>query len=173
MVSVWLPTRLGKSGGVDISQLIRKLRRIVIARGVHKDDADDVVQEAFVRLEGYVRTHEVRSKEAFLVSAAVNIAIDDARRRRRSPFTRGTFDVELVSDLGPQPDELLNLRERLTHLGEGLERLDPQVKRIVFAHRLEGATFPQIAARENLSVANVEKKVARAMLFLMKWLNEQ
>jgi len=154
---------------LSVSQLVTKLRNIVIARGTHRDDADDVVQEAFVRLEAYMQAHEVRSKEAFLVSAAVNIATDEARRRQRSPFAREKFNVDLVTDSMPYPDELLDARERLRRVGEGLERLDPLVKRIVLAHRLDGATFPQIAAKENLSVANVEKKVARAILFLMKW----
>ncbi len=157
---------------MSVSNLIRKLRNLVIARGMHRDDADDVVQEAFLRMEAYMQAHEVRSREAFLVSAAVNIAKDEARRRRSSPFSSGSLDVELVVDLTPPPDEIHSVRERLRRVGEGLERLDPQVKRIVLAHRLEGATFPQIAARENLSVANVEKKVARAVLFLAKWLDD-
>ena len=157
---------------MSISKLTEKLRRFVISRGAHFDDADDVVQEAFVRMEAYMQEHQVRSREAFLVNTAANITKDAARHRRRSPFASGNFNVELVADASPAPDEMHGIRERLRLVGEGLERLNPQVKRIVLAHRLEGATFPQIAARENLSVASVEKKVARAIEFLAEWLDE-
>ena len=41
----------------------------------------------------------------------------------------------------------------------------------VLAQRIEGLTFPQLAEREGMSVAAVEKQVARALLFLIKWMD--
>jgi len=43
------------------------------------------------------------------------------------------------------------------------------VRRLVLAHRLEGLTYAEIAAREGVPVARVEKQVARAVMFLIKW----
>lgn len=152
-----------------IAEILKKVRAVVMSRGTRVDDADDIVQEAFVRLAAYARAHEVRSEEAFLMTAAVNIANDQARRRRVTPFRSSAAEVEAYADGVPQPEEWLRAKERLRRVNAGLARLDPNVRRIVLAHRLDGLTYAEIAARENVPVARVEKQVARAVMFLIKW----
>ena len=154
-----------------LTRMLNKARTVVLRRGAAPDDADDIVQEAFARLEAYTRAHEVRSQEAFLVRAALNISRDQARRRRVSPFTAAGFDVELVADAAPQPDEVIRAQERMRRARAGLDRLDPRTRRCLLAQRLEGMTYAQIAAREGLSVSAVEKQVARALVFLVKWMD--
>lgn len=154
-----------------IKDTINKLRLLMIRRGVQADDAEDVVQEAFARLEAYTRAHEVRSKEAFLVTAATNIVRDMARRRRVEPFGDTSHDLELFPDGTPGPDEIARAQERLRRAEAGLARLDPQVRRVLIAQRLEGRSFSEIAASEGLSVSAVEKQVARAVMFLVKWMD--
>lgn len=66
--------------------MLRKVRAVVVRSGVAPQDADDVVHEAFVRrLESYARKQKIRSQEAFLVRAAVDLGRDRARRRARMP----------------------------------------------------------------------------------------
>ena len=154
-----------------ITRMFDKARMVVLRRGASPDDADDIVQEAFARLEAYTRAHEVRSQEAFLVRAAVNISRDQSRRRRIAPFAAASFDVELVADTAPQPDEVVRAQERMRRARTGLDRLDPRTRRCLLAQRLEGMTYAQIAAREGLSVSAVEKQVARAVIFLVKWMD--
>ena len=154
-----------------LKDTIKKLRLLMIRRGLRPDDADDVVQEAFARLEAYTRAHEVRSREAFLVTAATNIALDQARRRKVSPFQDAPYDLELVPDEAPRPDEIARAHERLRRAAAGLARLDPRVRRILLAQRLEGKSFREIAVAEGLSVSAVEKQVARAVVVLVKWMD--
>ena len=155
-----------------LSQMLRKARTAVMRRGVPLDEADDLVQEAFLRLESYERANPVRSREAFLVSAAVNLSIDHARRRARSPFDEFTRDVESVPQLGAGPDEVVAARAKLRRLEEGLAELPKRTRRILLARRIDGNSFIEIAAREGLSVSAVEKQVARATLSLMKWMEQ-
>lgn len=154
-----------------ISQMLRKARAAVLRQGVAPQDADDILQEAFARLEAYTRTHELRSQEAFLVTAAVNIGRDQARRRRHAPFEADVLDLEAVADAAPPPDEHARMQERLRRANAGLARLDPKVRRCLLMQRVDGLTFPQIAAREGVSVAAVEKRVARAVMFLTRWMD--
>lgn len=153
----------------DALQVFRKVRAIVRRHGVASQDADDVVQEAFARLEAYTRKQELHSQEAFLVTTAVNVSRDQARRRERAPTCCAALDLEAIRDTAPQPEEQLVIRERLRRLNSGLARLDPKTRRCVLAQRVDGLTFHQIAAREKLSVAAVEKRVARAVMFLAQW----
>lgn len=155
-----------------LSTMLGKVRAVVLRHGVAPQDADDLVQEAFVRLESYARKQEIRSREAFLVTAAVNLSRDKARHRARVPVDNEGFDILSLADAAPQPEEQLLTQERLRRIGSGLDRIDPQSRRILLAKRLDGLTAAKIAERENLSVAAVEKRVARALLFLTQWMGE-
>lgn len=156
----------------SLSTMLRKVRAVVLRSGVAAQDADDVVHEAFVRLEAYARKQEVRSQEAFLVTAAVNLGRDQARRRARMPLDDVEFDILSLADAAPLPEEQLLSQERLRRISSGMQRLDPQTRRCLLDKRLDGLTAAQIAERENLSVAAVEKRVARALLFLTQWMGE-
>jgi len=156
----------------DLSTMLRKVRAVIIRMGVAAQDADDVVQEAFVRLESYARKQEVRSQEAFLVTAAMNVSRDQARHRARVIVDSEDTTIVNLADTAPQPEERLASQERLRRIGSGLQRLDPQTRRCLLAKRLDGLTAAQIAEREGLSVAAVEKRMARALLFLTQWMGD-
>ncbi len=151
--------------------MLRKARTAVLRRGVAPDDAEDLVQEAFLRLEGYEREHTVRSREAFLVSTAVHLSIDQARRGRCSPFDSDSFDPDAFPSCLAGPDEVLSARTRLEHLSKGSAMLPERTRRILLARRIEGQSYREIAEREGSSISAVEKHVARATLVLMKWMD--
>lgn len=152
--------------------MLRKVRAVVMRSGVPAQDADDVVHEAFVRLESYERKQEIRSQEAFLVTAAINLSRDQARHRSRLSINSDGQNIFDIADAAPHPEEQLLLEERLRRINFGLKRLDPQTLRCLLAKRLDGLTAAQVAAREGMSVAAVEKRVARALLFLAQWTGE-
>lgn len=156
----------------DLSTILRKVRAIVMRNGVAAQDADDVVHEAFVRLESYTRKQEIRSQEAFLVTAAMNLGRDQARHRARARVDSEGSSILDLADAAPQPEEQLLSQERLRRIGSGMQRLDPQTRRCLLAKRLDGLTAAQVAEREGLSVAAVEKRVARALMFLTQWMGE-
>lgn len=156
----------------DIANMLRKVRAVVLRHGASAQDVDDIVQEAFARVESYTRSHALRSQEAFLVTTALNVSRDRARRAARGPRRADAFDLEALVDVAPQPEEHLYTQERLRRMSSGISKLDPVTRRCLLAQRLDGLTFPQIAVKENMSVAAVEKRVARAVLFLTKWVGE-
>jgi RNA polymerase sigma factor (sigma-70 family) len=158
------------SGGLEL--VWKKARLAVLRRGVPTDEADDLVQEAFLRLEGYERDHEVLSKEAFVMRAAANLTVDRARRVAASPVgPLGELNIVEIAAPEALPDEQAESRARLKHLEKGLAQLPEQVRRILLLRRLDGLSFKDIASAERLSVSAVEKKVARATLSLMKWMD--
>ena len=62
-----------------LEEIMAKARAVLRKRGASADDADDLVQEAFVRISSYERARSVQSREALLVKAAINLSIDQAR----------------------------------------------------------------------------------------------
>jgi RNA polymerase sigma-70 factor (ECF subfamily) len=153
-----------------LSEMWSKARRAVLRRGVSEADADELVQEAFLRVEQYERTHRARSREALLVRTAVNLSIDHARRRARAPFAEQS-DLHLIADrTQPDPAQVAEEHARLRHASLGLAALPERMRRILLMRRLDELSYAEIARREQMSVAAVEKQVARATLHLMRWM---
>lgn len=155
----------------SLAEMLAKARRAVMRRGVPAEDADELVHDAFIKVEQYERAHMAESKEALLVTAAVNLSIDRARKSRRSPFAEH-HDVQAIADGKPDPGQIVEERARLAHAARGLDQLPERTRRILLKRRLENLPFAEIARSENMSVAAVEKQVARATLQLMKWMEQ-
>jgi DNA-directed RNA polymerase specialized sigma24 family protein len=63
------------------------VRNCLRRRGRTREDAEDLVQEAFLRLELYCREgHQVLQPEAFLMRTALNLSVSHHRREQRSPI---------------------------------------------------------------------------------------
>jgi RNA polymerase sigma-70 factor (ECF subfamily) len=131
--------------------------------------AEDVLQSAMVRMLEYGDKQRVDNPEAFLARTAVNLALDERRRRLRRPEGGQAFDVLDISDDLPLQDEALSARERLGRLRAGLDRLSPRTREVFLLHRLEGLKYREIAEQLGITVSAVEKHVSKAALFLTGW----
>ncbi len=88
-----------------LAETIKRLQRVLQQRGVSPEDSEDLIQEAFRRLEVYRREKPVLHAEGFLVRTAVNLSIDDNRRRRRNNFADQPVEDHVIIDNSPLPDE--------------------------------------------------------------------
>lgn len=150
--------------------LFVKLRKLLRSRGRSADDTDDLIQEAFLRLQMYRREHEVREPEAFLVRTTLNLSINAVRQRLgRGVHVSHELEAAPLIDPRPSPDEVVVAQERLRHLRMGLESLNPRTREVLLLHRIEGYSQGQIAARLGITVSAVEKHIAKAALFLTEW----
>lgn len=153
-----------------LARILSKARRTLQRRGASEEDAEELVQEAFLRISQYEGAHAARSKEALLVTAAVNLSIDRARRRGRAPMVAAD-DLSAIADGAPDAAQVLEQRARLRRVAEGIELLPERTRRILLARRLDNLSYKEIAEAEGMSVPAVEKQVARATLRLMEWMD--
>lgn len=141
----------------------------LVKRYTHgRADAEDLLQSAYVRLEDYQVLQPVENPRAFLVQTAANISIDLHRRDKVRGLT-STEDWDQATDESPLPDEVLEARERLRRVNDGLDKLPVRTREILLMHRLDGMTYREIAAQYQISPSAVEKHISRAMLFLAQW----
>jgi len=154
-------------------QLVRHLRNVLRRHGRTDQEAEDLIQDAFVRLECYRREKPVDQPEAFLVRTVLNLSVDSFRHNSRHPEAETLTEDTVVIDTAPRPDEVCMARQRLNRLSEGLEALSPQTRDIFLAHRLEGLGQAEIAKRHGLSLSSVEKHIAKALLFLTEWVGNE
>ena len=139
-------------------RLLRIARRVL----VNPDEADDVVQDAWVRWQETNRA-EVRDPVAFLTTTTTRLALNLGQSARaRHETSAGSSPAEGIDPsadpaLGAEQDEALQRALRVL-----LERLSP-TERAVYILR-EGFEYPhrRIAQLLALSEANVRQIVTRA-----------
>ena len=136
------------------------LRNFLYARCGDAAQAEDLTQEAFVRLwKNCAKVLQEKSK-SFLFSVASNLFTDAVRHekvvlRYRQEFKKST-SVE-------NPQYLMEMEEFKERLERTLARM-PEASRVAFMmSRFEGLNYQQIADRLGISKKAVEKRMHRAL----------
>ncbi len=130
-------------------------------RGLVHSDAEDLMQEVFLRLMRRQRDEAVEISDGYVFSAASSVLIDHHRRRA----TRGAI-AELDQDLAdnsPGADKILEDREALRVMHTALFQLNAKLRRAFVLHRFEQLSHAEVAAKLGVSVSTVEKYVMAAL----------
>lgn len=154
-------------------QRVRSLRSLLRRHGRSRDEADDLIQEAFLRLHVYCQHEEVQKQDALLNRTVLNLSVDLHRKEHRDLYCEEPIESLLLIDIGPTPDEDLATSQRLNRAWAVLEALGPRTREIFLMHRVEGYGCAQIARHFGVSVSSVEKHIARAVLSLMDVVDRQ
>jgi RNA polymerase sigma-70 factor, ECF subfamily len=159
----------------------RKLLRIALSVTRNREDAQDAVQEAF--LKAFQNLGQFREQSQFstwLVRITLNQSLMKLRKQRtvREVSLDEDFqgDGEMlpmeVADWSPNPEELYRVSELRHVLIKTLEEL-PRILRTVFVLRdIEALSIDQTAAVLNLSHTAVKARLWRARLQLRELLSE-
>jgi RNA polymerase sigma-70 factor (ECF subfamily) len=149
------------------TRLLKFLRR----KGRSHEDAEDLIQEAMLRLHLYGQAVPVVNEEAFLRHAVNNLSIDQHRRdrldlRREVPIEELNARTPLIA---PQstPEETLEAEQRLRGIRAVLDAVSLRTREIYFAHRA-GYSYAEIAAHMNISHITIKRHIARALLAVME-----
>lgn len=149
--------------------VLSRVRAALMRRGRTEHDADDLVQEAWIRLACYQRAQVVDQPEAFLMRAALNLSID-AHRTRVSHGEEVLLEDVVLVDATPGAEAVLLARERIARLSVCLGRLTDKTRAIFLAHRIDGMSYQEIARQHRLSISSVEKHIAKATLLVTNWM---
>lgn len=147
---------------------VRRLHQVLRRRGWKRHDAEDVIQDAFLRMQTYCNDGgEVHNSEAFLVRTALNLSFNVRARRPNEVLLAQPDDEGPVQlQFAPAPEEVLEAEQCLDQVVALIDGMTPRTREIFLLHYLDGFTYPQIAGQLGISVSAVEKHMARAMLAL-------
>jgi RNA polymerase sigma-70 factor (ECF subfamily) len=174
-----------RSGDVGaFEQLIKRYDRNVFRIAQHitqnREDAEDVVQDAFIKAYRNLAQFQGNSKfYTWLVRIAVNEALMKLRRRKTAKTVSLDEDVTTdegsmpreVADWSPNPEQLYDQSELGEILQKTIQAL-PESFRTVFVLRdIEGMSTEETAEMLNLSVPAVKSRLLRARLQLRERLN--
>lgn len=161
-----MSARLVKNWQVVMARVRGALRR----RGRTEHEAEDMVQEAWLRLVRYEDERQpVDQPEAFLMRTALNLSIDEHRQATRNGETVLLEHVVLI-DTAPSAEAVVLARERAERLSVGLSRLSQKTRDVFLAHRIDGLAYAEIAKLHNISISTVQQHVAKATLRLTSWM---
>lgn len=137
--------------------------RHVTRRHGRDADAEDVVQDAYLRARETPPDAEIRNPLAYALRMADNLAIDHLRRRRaqgRRIMTGVEADAE---DDRPDAHEVLEQRARLARLEQAIRDLPDRQREAFLLHKFDGLSHSEVAARLGISRSGVEKLVMKAL----------
>lgn len=155
-----------------VESLVSKLRRLLHSRGRSRDEADEAIQEAFLRLQRYRQERHVQEPEAFLVRTVINVIADAGRRQARwTSAPLAEVETLAFAQAAATPEDVVLGQQRMRSLRAGLEQLHPRTREVFLQYRVEGCSHAQIAAHLGITVSAVEKHVAKAILFLTEWMD--
>jgi RNA polymerase sigma-70 factor (ECF subfamily) len=146
---------------------VRHLEKLLRRRGRSREDAEDVIQETFLRVKQYLdEGNKIVEPQAFLTSTALNLSRDARKREHRHLYARRPLEDLVLPDARPQPEEAAETEQRLERLKRVLNKAGPRTREVFLMHRLYGMTYPQIADHFDISISAIEKHIARAMAAL-------
>lgn len=135
--------------------------RFVAARA-DRQDAEDVVQQAFVRMAGRSSDASILSPGKFLRHVARNLLVDRGRKAQLANEAQ-QIPIHEVDIAGADPIAALEARDRLVRINEAVLKLKPITRQVFLAVRLDGYSYAQIAEQTGLSVRGVETQMRRAL----------
>jgi len=175
--------RTGDIGAFE--SLVRRYDRNVFRIAQHitqnREDAEDVVQDAFLKAYQNLGQFQGQSKfYTWLVRIAVNEALMRLRRRRPERMVSIDEDVKTeedsmpreIADWSPNPEQQYTQAELKDLLGKTIQGLPPSFRTVFVLRDVEGLSTEETASALELSVPAVKSRLLRARLQLRERLNK-
>jgi RNA polymerase sigma-70 factor (ECF subfamily) len=139
----------------------------------HRQDAEDVAQEAFAK--AYRSFHQLRDRDRFrawLARMTFRLAIDRQRTNRRRAARE---QVEQVVDNRPEPtaEQSAEAEERSAHLWRAIDALPEKLRVVTVLAAIEGHDLAEVARLLELPVGTVKWRLFAARKELqekLRWL---
>ncbi len=169
------------------NELVRLFERRIYAHAYqmlgNHTEADDVLQETFVRLvKNIARLRTDANLPSFIFRIATNLCIDIIRKRQRREVNIDESDVEAargyqleLSRRISTPEEETERRELMELITAAIAELPPKQQATIVLHDVEGYSkeevagimnCPQATVRSNLHIAR--SKVKRKLIGLLR-----
>lgn len=170
------PSKLEKLFANHAQGLVRFLKRKVS----NPEDAEDIAQNAFIRIQRLAEQGQLDNPKAYLYQTASNLAIDMLRREKlhqnyvQQTISKEYFSDEEFSSLTDYctPERLLAARSELDAVKKAMDQLPVKCRQAFMLHRVKGLSYNDIAFEMGVSVSSVEKYILQALKHSRQVLNE-
>lgn len=162
-----------------VSRYERKIFRLTMNITGNREDAEDAMQDAFLKSYSHLNTFQGDSRfYTWLVRIAANEALMRLRKRRPNQFSldepvAGDEDLmpRELQDWGPGPEQRFAQTEMRQILSSVIEELEPEYRMVFVLRDIEELSTEDTASVLSLSVPAVKSRLLRARLKLREKLN--
>lgn len=147
--------------------LVNHLYRLIGSR----DAALDLAQDVFIKVYTSLASFDPRYRfTTWLYRIASNCAIDQLRRKQVPTFSLepafgdlDTPDAESrLAGTGPDPDQVLRLRELQGRLDTAIQNLPPAYRELILLRHRQHCRYDEIARITRLPIGTVKNRIFRA-----------
>ncbi len=149
----------------------RRVYRKLLIMTKNREDAEDALQDTFLRAYMALHTFEERSSfYTWVTRIAINSALMILRRRRLRPEVSfdGTSETEEATfgfefkDTGPSPEHICVHRQRYACMLRSIWKLQPRLRQVIEMQMTENRSIKEMAQALEISEAAVKSRLARA-----------
>lgn len=154
---------------IDWRKVFSETKAMLLRRGRSPQDADDYMQDAYLRVSRFSKENHVENPQALFMKTAFNLSIDAHRARESRGDEVQPEDVELVD---PQPDIEAGVlgRECIRRMDVCLGRLNERTRQMVMEYHMDGLSYEEIGRRHGLNSSTVHHQVSTAMFKIAGWM---
>lgn len=140
------------------------LRTFLARRRVSREQAADIVQETYCRVQQADSVESIRQPKAFLIRVASNVLLN-SRRHHRHALEESAPDFEglEVANEDPSAYRQMSAEQELAIVRAALMELPPKCRQAFVMNRLDNLSYPQVAREMGLSVSMIEKYISQAL----------
>jgi RNA polymerase sigma factor (sigma-70 family) len=125
--------------------------------------AEDLAQEAGMRLIATMQHEHIERPRAFLFHAAANLARDHLRRHL---VAQRHADAQVECDPAPATDQIAAARQEVALVAKAIAKLPARARAVLQLARIEGYSQKEIATRLGITPKTVENHLTRALALL-------
>ena len=146
----------------------QELMRFLTSKVSNTHDAEDVLQDLFIRVSDLDRTlaYEIDKPKSYLFTVANNMAIDylrkNARRSAHLLDNKGA-GIENTQTAPNSPDRVLDAQQQTERLRVALSVMPAKRRQTFLLFKYRNLTRAEISVELGLSIDAVEKHLVRAL----------
>jgi len=126
------------------------------------DDAEDVVQEAYLRAFRSFDTFQGQDSRAWLLAVVRNTCFSLLRKRGNQPVLEFDEQIHTTADESPDAEAVLLNQAALGSLQDCLEALPLEFREAIILRELEEMSYKEISDIAKVPVGTVMSRLARA-----------
>jgi len=156
-----------------VSQYSGTLYRVAFSVLRNATDAEDAVQETFLRVLRHRDTlHELRDQRVWLIRIVWNIVLDRKRRAKTRPETDDVADLARVLPCGGlSAEQIASAAQHHAHVLACVDRLPTKERQVLMLSAFEELSSVEIASILGTTESSVRSRLFRARNLMAELLN--
>ena len=160
----------------QMGELATPLVRYLSKKVHNNEDANDLAQEAFLRMHKFQQSRRLDNARAFLFKTANNLVVDQVRRAsvhdKYLSFERLSEQSDEENDkFAPSAERTVSAEQELDRIYKVVNQMPEKVRSAFLMHRGKDLSYSQIATEMDVSTSMVEKYIIQALRILRKEVN--